>query len=127
MAAVEAVFMKGGNLHKLCKITLTDGRDFTVEPYAIYTSGRKRRCYLWYQISSSDPGEERGWRSPEAASVATAKLLEDPFDTRRDYDPFDRVEMPVVHYSIPTHDGRQRWMDARKDFDKQTLTNREAL
>jgi len=121
---VDATLMKAGNLRRLCDITLTDGATAKVEPYAIYTSSKKRRHYLWFQLSSSDPEEGSGWMNPEASSIASAIVTDEAFVIRQDYDPFDRSKFPVVHYSLPTHDGRQRWLDARRDFDKQTLVNR---
>ena len=116
----DATFMKGGNLHRLCDITLMDGTSARVEPYAIYTSSKKRRHYLWFEVSGSDSG----WRYPEAASVASAALTEEPFTVRADYDPFDKAKFPVVHYSVPTRDGRQRWLDAAPGHDKGTIRNR---
>jgi hypothetical protein len=41
--------------------------------------------------------------------VASVKLRESLFTARPDYSPLDRDRYPVMHYSIPTHDGRQRW------------------
>src|SRR5690349_10755284 len=116
--------MKGGNLRRLCLMTLTSGETVTVEPYAIYTSSKKRRHYLWFQIPGPDPEEQGGWKHPEAVTIASAALAEDSFDVRRDYDPFDKEKFPMVHYSVPTHDGRQRWLDAGPSYDKQTLRNR---
>ncbi|MCC6365669.1 MAG: hypothetical protein IT165_19320 [Bryobacterales bacterium] len=119
--SIEAVLMKAGNLRRLCEATLDDGAVLTVEPYAIYTARTKRRHFLWFQVASSKPGENAGWRQPEAASVKSVKMCEESFRPRPEYDPFDREKLPVVHYAAPTHDGRQRWMDARSDGDKQTL------
>ena len=62
-----------------------------------------------------------GWKHPEAASVTAMKLLETPYTPRKDYNPFDTVKFPVVHYSVPTHDGRQRWLEGGRNPDKQTL------
>lgn len=117
----ESIFMKGGNLRRHCAVKFHDGRTAVVEPYLIYTAENKRRRYLWYQLSS-EPAEEAGWRNPEAAHVASAKLLDSTFTPRAGYDPFDRKRYPVMHYSIPTADGRQRWMDARPATDKQEFS-----
>ena len=122
--AIDATFMKAGNLHRLCEITFANGQTSKVEPYAIFTSPKKRRHYLWFQLSSSDPEETSGWKMPEAASVSSATLTEEPFTVRRDYDPFDKEKLLMVHFSIPTHDGRQRWLDAQPGRDKTTLVNR---
>src|SRR5262249_30557143 len=110
--SVEAVLMKCGNLRRTCEVTLAGGKVVVVEPYAIYTATTKRKHFLWFPVSKG--GDEKpGWRYPEAASVVSAKPREESFTPRRDYDPFDRERLPVVHYSIPMHDGRQRWADAR--------------
>ncbi|MCZ2148347.1 MAG: hypothetical protein LC126_11280 [Bryobacterales bacterium] len=119
--SIEAVLMKAGNLRRLCEAALDDGAVLTVEPYAIFTAQTKRRHFLWFQVSSSKPAENAGWRQPEAASVKSVKIRGESFRPRPEYDPFDREKLPVVHYAAPTHDGRQRWMDARSDGDKQTL------
>jgi hypothetical protein len=42
-------------------------------------------------------------------------MLEQTFTPRSDYNPFDKTSMPMMHYSIPTHDGRQRWSDQQAD------------
>lgn len=112
--------MKGGNLRRLCEVKFRDGKVATVEPYVIYTAESKRRLYLWFQLSS-EPPEEPGWRTPEAAYLVSGNLCEATFTPRADYDPFDRKKFPTMHYSIPTADGRQRWMDARPPSDKQDL------
>ena len=121
--SIDATFMKGGNQLRLCDIKLTDGKTARVEPYAIFVSSKKRRHYLWFQIAGSDPDEDPGWKSPLASSIASVTVAEEPFKVRRDYDPFDKRQFPLVHYSVPTHDGRQRWHDARSDgsADKQTI------
>lgn len=118
--SVEAVFMKAGNLRRICELTLADGRAVRIEPYAIFTAPNRRRHFLWYQLTGESE-EDRGWRQVEASLARSAKLCEQSYEARRDYDPFDRQRFPVVHYTVPTHDGRQRWADARPDFDKQTL------
>lgn len=118
---IDAVFMKGGNLRRLCEATLADGSVAVVEPYAIYTSPKKRRTLLWYEVSKGGSEAGAGWKHPEAASVTAMKLLETPYTPRKDYNPFDTVKFPVVHYSVPTHDGRQRWLEGGRNPDKQTL------
>ena len=119
--SVQTVFMKSGNLKRLCELTLSDGSTVTVEPYAIYISPKGRQQFLWFQLSSSKPEDHGGWKSPETITVKAAKMTEQTFEIRRDYQPFDKGLYPLVNFSIPTHDGRQRWMDTKKDFDKQTL------
>jgi hypothetical protein len=111
--SLEATFIKAGNLQRLCELSTPEGSRFVVEPYMIFTSGKKRRSYRYYERSSNVPDSEPGWRSTEARYISGIKLLDESFELRKDYDPFDKAEFPVVHHSIPTHDGRQRWMDAR--------------
>ncbi len=118
--SADAMFMKGGNLHRVCEVTLADGRNLIVEPYAIYTTRSKRRHFLWFQRGSR-PGEDSGWKHQEVSSVATVKLRDESFQTRLDYNPFDSEIFPVVQYAIPTHDGRQRWAAARPTRDRSVL------
>jgi hypothetical protein len=102
--SAETVFMKGGNLHRVCEVAGPDGSVSLVEPYGIYTSPRNRHNFLCYQIS-----EPQGWKEIDSRSIASVKLKDAEFTPRRDYDPFDKNRYPVMHYSIPTLDGRQRW------------------
>lgn len=118
--SIDTVFMKGGNLHRVCEATLADGSVLMVEPYAIYTSRDKRHHFLWFQLSSG-PASDPGWKHPEVSSVASMKLGQESFETRRDYNPFDNETFPLVQYSIPTHDGRQRWLAARAPRDRSLL------
>jgi len=119
----DATFIKGGNLLRVCEVTLAGGSKVTVEPYAIFTSPKKRRHYLWFRTSRSDPDDRPAWESPDASSVKLIRLTEDSFKIRRDYDPFDKEKLPVVHFSVPMHDGRQRWLDAGPKKDKSTISN----
>lgn len=107
--------MKAGNLRRLCEVTFREGKTALVEPYAIYTAETKRRLYLWYQLAS-DPPEEPGWKSPEAVQVVSARVRDETFSPRPQYDPFDSQKYPVMHFCIPTADGRQRWADASRSL-----------
>src|SRR5688500_18712365 len=109
--SLETVFMRGGNLRKLCEIGDEAGNTHTIEPYGIFTSGKNRRCLYYYLVSSSIPETPEGWKTEEVRRLTGCKLTEQGFAPRIDYDPFDKHEFPIMHYSIPTHDGRQRWMD----------------
>ncbi len=102
--SAETVFMKAGNLHRVCEIAGKDGSVTQVEPYGIFTSARNHGGFLCYQVS-----EPEGWRELESRDIARVKMLDSVFRPRQDYDPFDKIRYPVMHYSIPTHDGRQRW------------------
>jgi hypothetical protein len=108
--SAEAVFMRCGNLRKVCEVKDSAGNLLLVEPYAIFTSIKKRKHVHFYQLSG--PGGE-GWKTPESRDLVAGRMLEDTFTPRSGYDPFDKQLFPVMHYSIPTHDGRQRWMDAQ--------------
>lgn len=99
-------FMKAGNLGKLCELIDKDGLAALVEPYAIYTSSRGRRRLYCYQVS-----EPKGWRSVDPAQIAAVRIRDEKFSPRPDYDPFDKSQFPMMHFSIPTLDGRQRWAD----------------
>ena len=121
----EAVFMDGGKQLKLCEIDLRDGNVVTVEPYAIYTSNKKRRNMMWYQVSRAGAQGENGWRHVDAATVKKVKILDRPYAIRKDYDPFDKMTLTMMHYSIPTIDGRQRAVDLAPSWDK-SLANRPA-
>ncbi|MBI3679965.1 MAG: hypothetical protein HY235_06155 [Acidobacteria bacterium] len=105
----DAVFMKAGNLRRLCELTDNEGRTVQVEPYAIFTSAEGRRCCLYFEL-----GEQEGWRTTEQRYVQSMRLLEETYSARRDYEPFDSIRFPFVHYAVPTHDGRQRWADRPK-------------
>ena len=107
--SADTVFMKAGNLHRVCEITTVDGSSLLAEPYAIFTSSRNKLEYLCFQVS-----EPQGWRELEARTVASVKLRESQFATRQDYRPLDLDRYPLMHYSIPTLDGRQRWGEKRR-------------
>ncbi len=114
----ETSFMEGGNKHLLCEIDLRGGNVVTVEPYAIYTSTKKRRVYLWYQVSRAGAQGENGWRNVEASEVKAVKVLERPYTTRKDYNPMDKMTYVMMHYSIPAADGRTRPVDLAPSWDK---------
>src|SRR5512140_3414803 len=107
--SADILFMKAGNLHRVCEITRADGTSLLAEPYAIFTSSRNRLEYLCFQVS-----EPQGWRELEARTVASVKLRDSKFTTRPDYSPLDLDRYPLMHYSIPTQDGRQRWGEKRR-------------
>lgn len=107
--SAETVFMKAGNLRRLCEITASDGSTIQAEPYAIFTSPRNKHCYLCYQLT-----EPQGWKELESRLVKAVKLQQDGFKPRPDYDPFDKNRFPVMHYSVPTQDGRLRWGEKPK-------------
>jgi hypothetical protein len=116
--STELVFMDAGDKRMQCDLDLRDGNSVTVEPYAIFTSAKKRRCLLYYQLSRAGAQADRGWRQLEAIGVRAAKVLDRPFTIRRDYNPFDKMTYVMAHYSLPTADGRQRPVDLAPSWDK---------
>ncbi len=112
----DTVFMKSGNLLRVCELTDTDGNAARIEPYLIFTSGRNRRCCHYYQLS-----EPAGWKTTELRFVASVRMLEERFLQRKEYDPFDKERFPLVHFSVPTLDGRLRWVDKMAAADKSKL------
>ena len=121
----EVAFMEAGNKGMLCELDLRDGNFVTVEPYAIYTSAKKRRCLLYYQMSRAGAQGDMGWRQVERSTVRGAKVLDRPFATRKDYNPFDKMTYVMMHYSIPTVDGKQRPVDLAPSWDT-SVHNRPA-
>lgn len=112
--------MRAGNLRTLCELKDTEGNVLTVEPYAIFANNKKRKSVLVYVISGS-PETQPGWRVMEARFVASSKKLDQTFTPRAEYDPFNKGEYPVMQYSIPTHDNRQRWTDQGPGSDVSAL------
>src|SRR6266850_5031372 len=96
----ESVFMEGGNEHFLIEMEMRDANILTVEPYAIYSSPKKRRFVLVYQVSRAGAQGDNGWRYIEASNIRTVKKLNRPFTTRKDYDPFNKDILVMSHYSI---------------------------
>src|SRR4051794_35796963 len=101
----ELEFMKAGDSLLLCELDQRDGNILTVEPYAIYTSPKKRRFFMFYQVSRAGAHGDNGWRHIEASNFRAAKTLDRPYTPRKDYDPFNKTDLVMMHYSIPTADG----------------------
>lgn len=116
--SVESVFMDAGAKAMQCEFDLRDGNFVTVEPYAIFTSAKKRRCLLYYQLSRAGAQGDRGWRQIEVSDVRGAKPLDRPFTVRKDYNPLDKMTYVMMHYSIPGADGKQRPVDLAPAWDK---------
>ena len=121
----EKVFMEAGNKRMLCELDLRDGNFVTVEPYAIYTSAKKRRCLLYFQASRAGASGDQGWRQIETGQLRGAKLLNQPFTIRKDYNPFDKITYGMMHYSLPNHEGKQRADELAPAWDK-SVHNRPA-
>ncbi len=121
----ETVFMDAGNKNLLCELDMRDNNFLTVEPYAIYTSAKKRRCMLCYQVSRAGATGDHGWRQLEASQVRGAKVLDRPFTIRRDYNPFDKTTYVMAHFSVPDASGKQRPVDLAPSWDK-SVHNRAA-
>jgi hypothetical protein len=121
----ESVFMEAGNKGMLCELDLRDGNFVTVEPYAIFTSNKKRRCVLYYQVSRAGAKDDKGWRQTETGQIRGAKMLNQPFAIRKDYNPLDKITYVMMHYSLPNADGKQRPVDLAPAWDK-SVHNRPA-
>jgi hypothetical protein len=113
----ELAFMDAGNKSMLCELDMRDGNFLTVEPYAIFTSEKKRRCLLYYQVSRAGAQGDHGWRTAETSSVRGIKALSRPFTVRKEYNPFDKMTYVKMHYSLPNVDGKQRAVDLAPTWD----------
>lgn len=123
MAATESVFMKSANLHRACELTDATGNKTLVEPYAIFTSAKGRRCFRVFVLSPVPEPGTSAWTAPETASITAVTMTEQAFETRPKWDPFDKELLPMVHYALPNREGRQRWADAPKARAKDTISN----
>jgi hypothetical protein len=93
----------------LCELTDSEGNIRTIEPYMVYTSTKGKRLFHCYQLSGfSERGQTQGWKNPEVESFVEVQVLQDKFEPRPEYNPFNLKMFPVVHSAIPTIDGKQR-------------------
>jgi hypothetical protein len=93
----------------LCELTDSEGNTRTIEPYMVYTSTKGKRLFHCYQLSGfSERGQSQGWKNPEVESFAKVEVLQDKFQPRTDYNPFNLKMFPIVHFAILTIDGKQR-------------------
>lgn len=114
----EQIFMDAGNKRMHCELDLREGNFVTVEPYAIFTSAKKRRCLLYYLASRAGAHGDQGWRQIETGQIRGAKVLNQPFAIRKDYNPFDKITYVMMHYSLPNIEGKQRAVELAPAWDK---------
>jgi hypothetical protein len=107
--SVESTFIEAARNHNLCMLTDPQGNTRIVEPYMVYTSSTGKRLFHCYQLEGySESGRPAGWKNPEAESFLFAQIRDPKFAPRPEYNPFNLKMFPIVHFSIPTDDGRQR-------------------
>jgi hypothetical protein len=106
---VESTFIRAAMARRLVWLTEPSGRYRIVQPYMVYRSPKGRRLFHFYQVGGYSAGSIiRGWRNPEVASFDSAQLLDESFEPRPDYNPFNEWMFPEVIYAVPTVDGRER-------------------
>lgn len=106
---VEQIFINAARLFKLCKLIDVNGNIRLVEPYMFCTSAKNKRLFHCYQLEGySRSGNIPGWKNPEVSSFVNAIMVDKSFFQRPEYNPFNIKMFPIVHFSLPTFDGRQR-------------------
>jgi hypothetical protein len=106
---VESTFVRAARAGRLVWLTEPAGRYRVVEPYMVYLSPKGRRLLHFYQVGGySEGGIIRGWRNPEAAVFDSALVVDESFEPRPDYNPFNEWMFPRVVFALPTADGRER-------------------
>jgi len=75
----------------------------------VYFSATNKRLFHCYQLQGySKSGQPVGWKNPQVSSFTQAIVRDETFTPREKYNPFNYEMFPVVHFSIPTIDSRQR-------------------
>jgi len=107
--SAESTFVQAARNHNLCTLTDHEGNTRIVEPYMVYTSSTGKRLFHCYQLEGySRRDRVPEWKNPEVESFLFAAIRDAKFAPRPDYNPFNLRMFPIVHFSIPTEDGRQR-------------------
>jgi len=107
--SVETIFIQAAEESRLCELVDRGGNSRIVEPYMVYTSATGKRLFHCYQVEGySKSGEPTGWKNPQVNSFTQTTIRNGTFTPRPEYNPFNYNMFPVVHFSIPTVDGRQR-------------------
>jgi hypothetical protein len=102
-------FCTAGRELRYCELVDAFDRVRTIEPYMIYVSEHGKRYARFYQIHGySRSGFPQGWKDEELITFAGIQALDEHFEIRPDYNPFDKKLFQTVEFSIPTFDGRQR-------------------
>ena len=106
---IESTFVQAAKNLNLCDLIDHRGNKRIVEPYMVYSSATNKRLFHCYQLQGySKSGQPVGWKNPQVNSFAQAILRDETFTPRKEYNPFNYEMFPVVYFSIPTIDGRQR-------------------
>lgn len=98
--AFEAAFMKAGNRKRLCEIVYLNGQTATVEPYMIFTNDRGKLVAKFYVIPVENGSAGHGWREQPVKDLKGARVLEDTFAPRADYEFDGRSKHPSVLFAI---------------------------
>ena len=106
---MEAAVRAAGEALRLVWLTEPSGRYRIVEPYMIFESSTGKRLLHLYQVGGYSSGSIlRGWKNPEVGVFDGARVLDDRFSPRDDYNPFNAEMFPRVIFAVPTRDGRRR-------------------
>jgi len=106
---IESTFVQAAESLNLCELIDQSGNRRVVEPYMVYSSATGKRLFHFYQLKGySKSGQSTGWKNPQVNSFAQAIIRDEAFTQRKEYNPFNYEMFPVVHFSIPTINGRQR-------------------
>ncbi len=106
---VEATFVAAAKAGKLVWLTEPGGRYRVVEPYMLFRSSTGKRLFHMYQVGGySAGGILREWKNPETHVFDSAQVVDERFNPRDDYNPFNEAMFPEVIFALPTWDGRVR-------------------
>ena len=112
-AEVEEVFIAAAQASRLVRLVEASGRDRVIEPYMVFRSATGKRLLHLFQLGGySAGGVVRGWKNAEVSGFEGARIVEQRFVPRRDYNPFNEEMFPRVRFAVATRDGRQRAPDA---------------
>jgi hypothetical protein len=105
----EDIFIHAARSFKIWELIDIYGNIRVVEPYMVYTSSKGKRLFHCYQLEGySKSGTVPAWKNPEVSSFVNAIIIDKLFSQRSEYNPFNMKMFPIVHFAIPTIDGRQR-------------------
>ena len=106
---IEKTFIQAANTLNICELIDHSGNRRVVEPYIVYSSATGKRLFHCYQLQGySKSSKPIDWKNPQVNSFMQAKLRDETFIPRKEYNPFNYEMFPVVYFSIPTIHGRQR-------------------
>jgi hypothetical protein len=114
--SVEARFIEAARRRRLLWLTEPSGRYRIVEPYMVFRSSTGRRLLHFYQVGGYSAGSIlRGWKNPDVHAFDGAEVLEETWQPRDEYNPFNYEMFPEVVYAVPTWDGRLREPDIAQE------------